>query len=320
MSSVVIQGAVLDPAVFRPSAVEPSTRAFNAELASRLAGVPPIWSQPASVTRAAREAGRGIFGPLVLSERAVERTIAGGLRLRCFVPETVTGVYLHIHGGGFTLGGAHHNDPMLEELASAAQVAALSVEYRLAPEHPYPAGPDDCTAAAEWLLDNAQSEFGTSRLLIGGESAGANLAAVTLLRLRDRRGAHGFAAANLTFGVYDLSFTPGALRCPDNTLILNGAAIHWFHDQYLPDETRRRDPDVSPIYADLSNMPPALFTVGTADPLLDDSLYMCARWVAAGNPAQLAVYPGAVHGFVSYDFPAAHQARATINAFLRDAS
>jgi acetyl esterase len=318
MSSVVVQGAVLDPAVFRPEAVEPSTLAFNADLASRLAGVPPIWSQPASVTRAAREAGRGIFGPLVLSDRAVERTIPGGLRLRCFIPKTVTGVYLHIHGGGFALGGAHHNDPMLEEMAGAAQVAVVSVEYRLAPEHPYPAGPDDCTAAAEWLVGNAQAEFGTSRLLIGGESAGANLAAVTLLRLRDRHGAHGFAAANLTFGVFDLSFTPSALRGTD-TLVVNTPAMHWFHDQYLADEARRRDPDVSPVYADLANMPPALFTVGTADPLLDDSLYMCARWVAAGNPGQLAAYPGAVHGFVSYDFPAAHQARATINDFLRAA-
>ena len=318
MSSVVVQATLLDPAVFRPEAVEPSTRAFNEELARRLGGLPPIWSQPASVTRAAREAGRGAFGPLVLSERAVERTLPGNLRVRCFTPETVTGVYLHIHGGGFTLGGAHHNDPMLEELANTAQVAALSVEYRLAPENPYPAGADDCTAAAEWLLDHAQSEFGTSRLLIGGESAGANLAAVTLLRLRDRRGSHGFAAANLTFGVYDLSFTPSALRAAD-TLVVNTPAMHWFHDQYVPDEARRRDPDVSPLYADLRDLPPALFTVGTADPLLDDSLYMCARWVAAGNPAQLAIYPGAVHGFVSYDFPAAHHARAQINAFLRAA-
>ncbi len=89
-----------------------------------------------------------------------------------------------------------------------ARPAVLSVDHRLAPEHPFPAGPDDCEAAARWLVDRAEAEFGTARLLIGGESAGAHLSVLTLLRLRDRHGITGtFRAAHLTFGPYDLSMT-----------------------------------------------------------------------------------------------------------------
>jgi acetyl esterase/lipase len=311
-------GAGLDPAMFRPEAIDPQTASFNADLASRLAGLPPVWSAPASVTRAAREAGRGAFGPLVLSERAVDRTIpgsAGPIRLRTFLPETIAGVYLHLHGGGFTLGAAHHNDPMLDNLAQTAHLAVLSADYRLAPEDPYPAGPDDCEAVAVWLAEHAAAEFGTSRLAIGGDSAGANLSATTLLRLRDRHGFRGFQAAILTYGVFDLSGTPSAVRCPDSTLIINRQAISWFNAQYVA-AADPRSPDLSPLYADLADLPPALFTVGTADPLLDDTLFMHARWLAAGNRAELAVYPGAVHGFTGFDYRQSYQARAQIAEFL----
>jgi acetyl esterase/lipase len=192
------------------------------------------------------------------------------------------------------------------------------VDYRLAPEHPYPAGPDDCEAAAVWLVEHAQAEFSpsSSRLLIGGESAGAHLSVATLLRLRDKHGFRGFSRANLTFGVFDLSGTPSARRAPDDALVINGKAMQWFHEQFVASE-RLREPDVSPLYADLAGLPPALFTVGTLDPLLDDSLFMYARWQAAGNAAELAVYPGGVHGFVSYPYPLAARARERITQFLR---
>ena len=306
-----------DPALFRPEAIDPETAAFNAQLAAKLPNLPSLASQPLEVARTARESGRGVFGPLVLSDMAVDRRIAGGVRLRCFTPETVTGVYLHIHGGGFTLGAAHYNDPALEEMARSAQVAVASIEYRLAPENPYPAGLDDCQTAAEWLLDHALAEFGSTRLLIGGDSAGANLAAATLIRLRDRRGSTGFSAANLTYGVYDLALTPSARNSPDS-LVINTDAIRWFHAQYARPE-RYCEPEISPLYADLHDLPPALFIVGTADPLLDDTLFMHARWIAAGNQAELAIYPGGVHGFTGFDFPAAHQAHKRMHDFLRAA-
>ena len=128
--------------------------------------------------------------------------------LRIIAPANPRGVYLHIHGGGWVLGGADLQDPMLERIADNAGLAVVSVEYRLAPEHPYPAGPDDCEAAAVWLTRHAKAEFGTDALTIGGESAGGHLAAVTLLRMRDRHGYTGFRGANLVYGAYDMTMTP----------------------------------------------------------------------------------------------------------------
>jgi acetyl esterase len=317
MTSVQLAPPGLDPSVFRPDAIDPETTAFNEQIETLMAGTTPIWTRPAAETRADREAGMGPFGPLVLSEMAQDRTIpgpAGPMRLRTFVPRTINGVYLHIHGGGWTLGGAHHTDVNLERLSVEAQVAVLSVDYRLAPEHPYPAGLDDCEAAAVWLIENAQKEFGTQRLLIGGESAGGHLSVTTLLRLRDKHNYAGFAAANLTFGAFDLSSTPSA-RIQKDYLVLDLKSMDWFIDQFVPLELRR-EPDVSPLYANLHSLPPALFTIGTLDPLLDDSLFMYSRWIAAGNQAELAIYPGAVHGFVLYPYAQGRQANARINDFL----
>lgn len=316
MTSTLPSHAGLDPALFRPEAIDPETAAFNDRLAGLLAQAPPIWSRPAAETRAARAAG-GPFGPLVLSQLAEDRTISGpggALRVRTIVPQTVTGVYLHIHGGGFALGAPEQQDVQNERLAHDAELAVVSVEYRLTPEHPYPAAPDDCEAAAAWLVEHAQAEFGTSRLFIGGESAGGHLSVTTLLRLRERHGAQPFAAANLVYGVYDLAFTPSAMR--DDTLLVDHTTSVWFHDQYVPAE-RRREPDVSPLWADLHGLPPALFSVGTLDLLIDDTLFMYSRWVAAGNPAELALYPGAPHGFTNFPYGLARRAHGRAVAFLR---
>jgi acetyl esterase/lipase len=226
----------------------------------------------------------------------------------------VTGVYLHLHGGGWVLGGAHHQDGQLEALAKGAQVAVVSLEYRLAPEHPYPAGPDDCEAAALWLVERAHAEWGSTRLLIGGPSAGAHLAVVTLLRLRDKHQFRGFSRANLVFGAYDLALTPSARRA-DNTLVLSRRVLEWHLNQFGV-RGKERDPDVSPLWADLHDLPSALFTIGTLDPLLDDSLFMHARWIAAGNQAELAIYPGGVHGFSGFATALARRANRRMIEFL----
>src|SRR5262249_39047583 len=143
------------------------------------------------------------------SDRATDRTIdgpAGPVRLRTLTPAEPDAVLFHIHGGAWMAGSPEMMDQLHEIMVDAHNLAVVSVDYRLSPEHPYPAGPDDCEAAACWLLENAGAEFGCERLLIGGESAGAHLAAVTLLRLRDRHDAvDRFLGANLVFGAYDLS-------------------------------------------------------------------------------------------------------------------
>jgi acetyl esterase/lipase len=189
-------------------------------------------------------------------------------------------IYLHLHGGGWTLGMPEMNDGSNWSLAQKAKVAVVSVDYRLAPEHPYPAGPDDCEAAALWLLEHAGREFGTDRLLIGGESAGGHLAAVTLLRVRDRHGALArFEAANLVYGGFDLSGTPSQ-RSGGYTPLLSRRDVDNMPGFFLPkhDLEERRHPDISPLFAELAGLSPALFTAGTHDRLLDDTLFMAARW------------------------------------------
>ncbi len=306
---------------FDPAMIDAETASFNAELEAILAKEPPAHTQPPEVTRRLRESGQSRTGPVILSEMAEERSIKGpdgNLVLRTFVPDVVKGVYLHIHGGGWVVGRAHLQDPRLEAIADGCRVAVVSVDYRLAPEHPYPAGPDDCEAAAVWLAENAKAEFDSDRLVIGGESAGAHLSAVTLLRMRDRHRFTGFAAANLVYGAYDLSMTPSALNWGERNLVLNTPAIRSYLDYFVP-ETKRREPDVSPLYADLSGMPAGLFTVGTLDPLLDDTLFMHSRWLASGNEAELAIYPGGVHGFNSSPIGIAETANARIDEFIRQA-
>ena len=300
------------------------TLAFNEQLRALLGTLPGVETVPAEVTRRTRYEGKGVFPAPVFVDEARWIDIpsrGGGLRVRVIPPDgEATGVYLHIHGGGWTIGAADLQDVLLAQLARAAGLVVASVEYRLAPEHPYPAAPDDCEDAALWLLERGATELhAPAAFTIGGESAGAHLSALTLLRLRDKHGApHAFRAANLAYGAFDLSGTPSR-RLRADTLVLTDAGMTWFTDNFLPDRSaeQRRDPDISPLYADLRGLPPALFTVGTADPLLDDSLFMAARWEAAGNETDLRVYADGVHGFNAFPIGIALAANAAQAEFLR---
>ncbi len=217
------------------------------------------------------------------------------------------GVYLEIHGGGFYMGWAARSDFRNRSTADAAQVAVVSVDYRLAPEHPWPAAPDDCEAAALWVLEQAEERFGTSRLAIGGGSAGANLALTTLLRLRDKGLAEPFVAAVLHYGAFDLSGqTPGGRRYADE----------FFIDAYVGAVSDRTDPDISPIFGDLRGLPPALLVVGTEDILLEDSLAMAGRLAATGGEVDLRVYPESPHGFLSFPIAMAAAANEDIESWL----
>lgn len=166
-------------------------------------------------------------------------------------------------------------------------------------------------------MQNAHSEFGTDVLTVGGESAGGHLSAATVLRLRDRHGYTGFRGANLVYGAFDLSLTPSQRQFGDTRLVLRTIDIVQFCNAFLPTVTDRRVPDISPLYDDLHGLCPALFSVGTADALLDDTLFMHARWLAAGNNAELAIYPGAAHGFTLFPNRQAEQAETRMHAFLR---
>ena len=245
-----------------------------------------------------------------------DETIAGVL-CRVFDAGTATGTYLHFHGGAMIMGSPRLNDVANAAVAVAHRVRVVSVDYRLAPEHPFPAGSDDCLAVAR-----AELERSDGPIVVGGESAGGYYAALTALRIRDELGAiDRIVGANLVFGVYDLSGTPSNVqsRPSDVPDILDGRGMVSLVEAYLPGRTvlEARDPAYSPLYADLTGLPPALFTVGHADHLLDDSLFMAARWQAFGNEAELAVYPDCIHGFTGFPTELAKRANLRIDGFLR---
>jgi acetyl esterase len=310
-----------DPALFGEAAIDAETAKLNADMIQLLTGQPEWWIVGAEASRAARRRGEGPFPAPVMSSRARSLTITGKdgneIPLRVIASAQPRGIYLHLHGGGWVLGGADMQDPMLERIADNTGQAVVGVEYRLAPEHPYPAGPDDCEAAAAWLVQNGKKEFGTDALTIGGESAGGHLTAVTILRMRDRHGYSGFRGANIVYGAFDLSLTPSQRLFGNTRLVLRTIDMQQFYNAFLPTITDdRRVPDISPLYADLKGLCPALFTVGTKDALLDDSLFMHARWVAAGNDAELAVYPGGAHGFTLFPNDLSEAATTRMDAFL----
>lgn len=309
----------IDPAVFAPGAAPEGAEALARKLIAQASLAPDTWALGPAEVRARRAKGLTPFVVEPKSGRAQTIRIpgpAGEVPIRVIAPEAPTAVYLHFHSGGWTLGTCDQDDPRLERLASELGFACLSVDYRLAPEHPYPAGPDDCEAAALWVAREAKTRFGVEKLLIGGESAGAHLTAVTLVRLRDRHGLTPFSRANLTAGSFDMSLTPSARAFGNQKLVLGTRDLRMFAAHFLQNGEDLRDPDVSPLYADLKGLPPAIFTVGTRDPLLDDTLFMAARWIAAGNEAELQIAPGSAHVFTSLADPNAGPAYDRVMAFL----
>jgi acetyl esterase/lipase len=220
-------------------------------------------------------------------------------------------VFMHIHGGGWVLQDEKSQDVMLQDIADNAGVLVISVGYRLAPEDPFPAGPDDCYDAAEWLVDHAEEEFGAPLSFVGGESAGGHLSmlvALHLLQHSDSKYAHfRLKGLLLHFGCYSMIWTPYVyhLQKPE-VLVLDRDLMDHFVTAFLPGMTdeEKRDPKASPLYANLEplrgRLPPALFTCGTEDCLLDDTMFMSTKWLMAGAEASVKILPGAPHGYIMY--------------------
>ena len=162
----------LNPDLFTDAAIPQDIRGLNAALVAAMTNLPNWWEVGAPVVRELRVKGGSVFPPPVYSARARSIDIdgpAGRMTLRVIAPARSRGAYLHIHGGGWVLGAADQQDTMLEQMADATGLTAISVEYRLAPEHPYPAGPDDCEAAAMWVSEHLD-RFGGKALAIAARA------------------------------------------------------------------------------------------------------------------------------------------------------
>lgn len=304
------------PAFARTQKSDPRTRAFNAALISQLSKEPAWHTLTASQLR--QRMARGVLGapPRRLDNKAEDRVISGphgDIPLRLIKRRQARGVLLHFHSGGFVTGSHDGQDAFLYKRGKQSEFSVVSVGYRLAPEFSYPHAHDDCEAAALWLLEQGPELFGTERFVIGGESAGALLAASTLLRLRDRHQGvqEAFRLAVLSYGVFDLRGTPSARNWGETPLLLSTPLIEYFNRHYA--DGHWQHPDASPLLADLRDLPPALLSVGTQDPLLDDSLFMAMRWHAAGNETDLRVYPDAPHAFDALPLPVGQEADAVIS-------
>lgn len=219
------------------------------------------------------------------------------------------GVFLSIPGGGFYLGPTAGEHARNAALADSLGVVVVGVGHRLAPDSPWPAAPDDCETAVRWVLDGMAPRFGATALAVGGSSAGATLAATTLLRLRDTGQAHAVRAAVLQFGTYNLSG-----RTPAGALI----AGEYFLEAYLPPGTDRTAADVSPVFGDLRGLPPTLLQVGARDVLLADNRAMAQRLSDAGVDVDLRVYPESPHGFTGHPTGMARAALADRDAWLAE--
>ncbi|MBI2767741.1 MAG: alpha/beta hydrolase [Chloroflexi bacterium] len=291
---------------------------IEADTAARLASLERDVNEVRRARLAAAAATQGQGATIARQEDIAIPGPGGDIPVRVFVPDRPTGAYLHIHGGGWVLGSETTQDPMLRGIAAAAGVAVVSVGYRLAPEHPYPAGLDDCVAASRWL-ENAAADLGVTdpaALAIGGESAGANLAVATLLRRRDEM-EEPFRAAVLTYGVFSAIYDLPSMKAMwDRNLVLSGPIMEFFSRSYAAGRDLRH-PYISPLYADLRGMPPAIFSVGTLDHLYSDTMLMAEAWRKAGNQCDVHQYQDGPHGFNMFPVDIARHSNERIAAFLR---
>ncbi len=261
-------------------------------------GAPRYGEQPTEVARQVMEEGApALFGPFepVPFEDSTIPGPGGPIPIRIYRPENPTGALVYFHGGGWVLGNIGTVHGVCATLARRAGITVISVDYRLAPEHRFPAAVEDAWAATTWAYAKRQELGATGRLAIGGDSSGGNLAAVAARRARD----DGMALALqlLVYPVTDADLDTVSYRDNASGYWLTRDGMVWFWDQYLPDGDRFH-PDASPLRAgDLAGVAPALVITAEFDPLRDEGEAYAARLEQAGVPVTLKRYDGLVHGF-----------------------
>ena len=227
----------------------------------------------------------------------------GSVALRLYVPQPglPAGVILYFHGGGWTVGDLDGHDVPLRLLAQATGLPVVSVNYRLAPEHPFPAAVEDAYAALEWVSQVIPSWFGPAvPLVVAGDSAGGNLAAVISIMARDRKGPHIAAQVLLYPSTAGCEFIHSPELQAFEPPFLSLKDIEWFIDQYVPDVEARRDFRFAPLFTPgLEDLPPALVLTAEYDLLTAEAEAYAQLLRDAGNTSETQRYDGTVHGFFS---------------------
>jgi acetyl esterase/lipase len=272
-------------------------------------------------------AGRAVgrIGALTLRRRgvSVSSLAIGGaahpIPLRILEPATAPrALLIDFHGGGWVIGSAALNDGLTGHFAQAG-LAIASVDYRLLDDVKQiwmPHAVEDCATALRWAVGEGRESFGVDHVFLIGESAGAHLAALALLKLRDE-GETRLPACIFVQGVFDLAGTPSARTAGPETLLFDGPNLPRDLGRLTPglDEAGRRGPDLSPLHADLTGLPPALFVMGELDAFRDDSVLMAEAW-ARHAPAVLLDVPTAPHGFQHFGAPTAALAQAFMRRWI----
>ena len=294
----------LDAALLDAALLDDDVRAHLAAIEA--AAEAPDWTLPIDTVR---ERGRAAYAPLrptaVGKVEEIEIPGTGGtIPARVYRPATdgPHGTVVMLHGGGFALGDLETHDEAARRTCAGADATVVSVDYRLAPEHPFPAGVDDAEAATRWTAEAAHDLGGDpERLVVTGDSAGGNLAAVVARRFRDR-GGPALAGQALVYPVTDMR--PGD-RWPSRRTAATGfgltrEAMDWFGRLYLAEEAHAAHPDASPIVAsDLSGLPPAFVLTAQFDPLRDEGDAYARRLAEAGVEVEHHLLPGTIHGILT---------------------
>lgn len=284
--------------------LDPQVRKFLDRLAA--ADVPPLNQQTVGDARSQMALSTRFLGALPRVDRVQDLKIpgpGGELAIRAVTPEgagtALLPVVSYYHGGGWVAGDLDSHENVCRALANAAGALVVSVDYRLAPENPFPAAAEDAHAAAAWLAVNAGEIGGDpSRLAVCGDSAGGNLAAAAAMMARDR-GGPSIALQVLAYPITDFNFETESYRLFAEGFFLTRADMLWYWDQYAPKIEDRRHPWASPMRAeDLSGLPPALVITAGHDVLRDEGESYARRMKDSGVAVRLSRYEGMIHGFL----------------------
>jgi acetyl esterase len=260
-------------------------------------GKEPSYKMTVAAARAELELSGNQLGPVTRDVTSEDRKI-GGLRMRVYRPRAgdAKGALVFFHGGGHTIGSLDSHDSACRRVASQTPCVVVSVDYRLAPEHPFPAAADDATAGFRAVaLEAAALGIDRDRIAVGGDSAGGNLAAVVALDTRGDEVKPCFQL--LVYPVVDLTMSSPSIDVFATGFLLEKETIVWFRRHYLGDQDRK-NPRASPWFAEsLAGLPPALVVTAGFDPLRDEGDAYAKRLAEAGVAVEHRSYPGLFHGF-----------------------